>query len=78
MSKKELKTLDKWLKEKLEKGWIRKSTSLAALLVMFVPKTGSDEGRLVVDFRRLNDITIKNRYLLPNIEEAIDRLVGAD
>lgn len=77
MSEKELKTLDEWLKEKLEKGWIRKSTSAAASPVMFVPKPNG-KLRLVVDFRRLNDITVKNRYPLPNIEEMQDRLTGSD
>lgn len=44
---------------------------------MFVPKP-SGKKRLVQDFRRLNNVTIKNRYPLPNIEEARDRLVGAN
>lgn len=43
---------------------------------MFVPKPNGDL-RLVVDFRRLNDITVKNRYPLPNIEEMLDRLQGS-
>jgi hypothetical protein len=38
-------------------------------------KDGSD--RLCVDYRMLNDITIKNRYPLPNISELQDRLAGA-
>ena len=33
--------------------------------------------RLCVDYRKLNDITIKNRYPLPNIEELQDRLAKA-
>ena len=27
-----------------------------------------------MDYRKLNDITIKNRYLLPNVNELRDRL----
>jgi hypothetical protein len=43
---------------------------------LFVLK--KDEGlRLCVDYRGLNKVTIKNRYPLPLINEAIDRLVGA-
>ena len=54
--------------ENLEKGFIRRSESLAGLLILFVLKK---DGllRLYVDYRKLNDITIKNRYLLPNIGE---------
>ena len=33
--------------------------------------------RPVQDYRRLNEITITNRYLLPLIQELIDKLRGA-
>ncbi|CAA77891.1 Reverse Transcriptase, partial [Cladosporium fulvum T-1 virus] len=77
MSEKELQTLREWLKEKLAKGWIRRSTSSAGTPCMFVPKANG-KLRLVQDYRKLNEITIKNRYPLPNIEEAQDRLTGSD
>jgi hypothetical protein len=60
----------------LKKGWIEKSTLLAALLLFFVPKKNGDL-RGVVDFRKINEITIKNRYLLPNVMEMRDRLYRA-
>jgi hypothetical protein len=40
---------------------------------MFVPKKNK-KLQLCVNFWKLNDITIKNRYLLPNISELQDRL----
>ena len=40
---------------------------------MFAPKKDG-KLRLYVDYRKLNDITIKNRYPLPNIGELRDRL----
>jgi hypothetical protein len=40
---------------------------------MFVPKKGG-KLQLCVNFRKLNDITIKNRYPLLNILELRDRL----
>jgi hypothetical protein len=41
-----------------------------------VPK--KDGGlRLYVDYRGLNKVTIKNRYLLPLISKILDRLSGA-
>ena len=43
---------------------------------MFVPKKGG-KLRIVIDYRRLNAITIKNRYPLPNIEEMKNRLTGS-
>ena len=61
----------------LKRGQIRKSTSPAASLILFVPKKNK-ELRLVVNYQRINDLTIKNRYLLPNIEESKNRLIGAN
>ena len=43
---------------------------------MFVPKKDG-KLRLCVDYRKLNDITVKNRYPLPNIHELRDRLSRA-
>ena len=37
----------------------------------------NDKIRIVTDYRRLNDITIKDRYPLPNISELYNRLNGA-
>ena len=45
-----------------------------------MPKPDGKGGRTLrtcVDYRKLNDITIKNRYPLPNIQELRDRLNGA-
>ncbi|KAI7216676.1 hypothetical protein KC365_g13172 [Hortaea werneckii] len=65
-------------KENLDKGWIEKFQSSAASPPMFVPKKIGNKTRMVIDYRRLNEITVKNRYPLPNIEEMQDRLTGAD
>ena len=43
---------------------------------MFVPKKGG-KLRMVIDYRRLNNVTVKNRYPLPNIEEMKNHLTGA-
>jgi hypothetical protein len=55
----------------LERGWIWLSTSQASAPVFCVPKKDGAM-RLYVDYRGLNLITKKNRYLLPLIGEAID------
>ena len=44
---------------------------------MFVLKKGG-KLRIVIDYRRLNAITLKNRYPLPNIEEMKNRLTRAN
>jgi hypothetical protein len=76
LSEKQLKALRQYLDENLAKGFIRKSESRAAYPILFVPKKDGTL-RLCVDYRKLNDITIKNRYPLPNIEELQQRLQGA-
>jgi len=76
LSQKELEELDKNIKENLAKGFIRPSESPAGYPILFVPKKNG-KLRLCVDYRKLNDITIKNRYPLPNAKEMRDRLHGA-
>jgi hypothetical protein len=73
---KELDTLRSYLEVKLKRGWIKSSKSPVGAPVFFVPKKDSTL-RLCVDFRGLNQITKKNRYPLPLINEAIDWLSGA-
>ena len=76
MSQDELKCLRKYLDENLKKGFIRSSSSPAASPILFVRKPGGGL-RFCVDYRKLNDITIKNRYLLLLIKETLDRLFKA-
>jgi hypothetical protein len=72
----ELAELKKQLQELLDKGFIRPSTSPWGCPVLFVKK--KDESlRLCVDYRPLNAVTIKNKYLLPCIDVLFDQLGGA-
>ncbi|EDO03204.1 hypothetical protein SS1G_05684 [Sclerotinia sclerotiorum 1980 UF-70] len=73
MSASDLGTLRDYIGDALEKGWIRESTSQAASPVLFIPKKDGTD-RLCVDYRKLNDITIKDRYPLPLATELRDRL----
>lgn len=75
-SAEDLGTLREYIATSLEKGWIRESNSPAASPVLFVPKPDGSR-RLCVDYRALNNITIKDRYPLPLPEEMRDRLQGA-
>jgi hypothetical protein len=40
--------------------------------MIFVPKDGTQ--RLCVDYCALNEVTIKNKYLLPRIDDLFDQL----
>ena len=64
MSTTELQEIRKWIEENLSKGFIRASSSSCASPILFVKKKDGSL-RLCVDYRALNDITIKDRYPLP-------------
>ncbi|SPC67975.1 uncharacterized protein UHOD_12199 [Ustilago sp. UG-2017b] len=76
LSEHELKTLREYLEENLAKGFISPSDSPAASPILFVKKKDGSL-RLCVDYRGLNRITIRNRYLLPLIDKLLDRLCEA-
>ena len=76
LSPRELRILREYLKEALNKGWIRYSNSPAGAPILFVPKKDGSL-RLCVDYRALNSVTIKDRCPLPLIGETLDRLCGA-
>lgn len=77
MSPLDLDELRVHLKELVELGHIRPSSSPYGSPVLFAKKAGEVKRRLCIDYRDLNSKTIKNRYPIPKIEELIDRLQGA-
>jgi hypothetical protein len=76
MSPVELKELKHHLQGLLGKGYICPCTSPWGCLALFVEKKDK-ELRLCVNYRPLNVITIKNKYLLPHIDILFDQLTGA-
>ena len=76
LSEKELVELKTQLEDLVNRGFITPSTSPYAAPVLFVPKKDGTS-RMVIDYRLLNAITVKNRYPLPRIDELMDRLQGA-
>jgi hypothetical protein len=71
----ELEELSKQLAELAEKGFIRPSSSPWGALVLFVKKKDGSF-RMCIDYRELNKLTVKNRYLLPSIDDLFDQLQG--
>jgi hypothetical protein len=71
MSVEELKELKKQLTELQEPGYICLSSSTWGAPVLFVQKKDGSQ-RMCVDYRSLNDVTIKNKYPLPRIEDLFD------
>ncbi|KAG1928582.1 retrotransposable element [Pimephales promelas] len=72
LSKPESDAMKKYIEEELAKGFIRPSTSPAAAGFFFVKKDGGL--RPCIDYRGLNEITVKYRYLLPLVPAALEQL----
>ena len=72
----ELAELKKQLQILLDKGFIRPSSSPWGCPVLFVSKKDGSL-RMCVDYRPLNEVTVKNKYPLPRIDILFDQLVGA-
>lgn len=68
--------LKKELKNLLHKGLIRPSNSPWSAPTLFVKKKDGSL-RLCVDYRKLNQITVKNSYPIPRIDDLLDRLSKA-
>ena len=76
MSESELVELKSQLAELTKSGFIQPSKSPFGAPILFVKKKDGTT-RMCVDYRALNDITIKNSYALPRVDELFDRLQGA-
>ena len=72
----ELETLKTYIETYLKTGFIQPSKSLASAPILFDKKPDGSH-RLCVDYRGLNNLTIKNQYPLPLIGESLDRLAQA-
>ncbi|KAE8667313.1 Kinesin-3 [Hibiscus syriacus] len=76
MAPKELKELTVQLQELLDRGFIRPSVSPWGAPVLFVKKKDGTL-RLCIDYRKLNKLTVKNKYPLPRIDDLFDQFRGA-
>ena len=76
MTLKEEEALNQWLDEQLKEGLIMESKSRYTVLCFYIPKKDSSL-QLVQDYRKLNQVMIKDKTLLPLIGEVIDKLKKA-
>jgi len=73
---KEEEALNQWLDEQLKAGLIVESKSRYMALYFYISKKNSLL-QLVQDYRKLNQVTIKDKTLLPLIREIINKLKEA-
>ena len=64
------------IKQYLELGLIRPSSSPWASPVLMIRKPDGSI-RFCIDFRKLNDVTIKDRYPIPRVDDLLDVLGNA-
>jgi hypothetical protein len=76
MAANQLAELKEQLQELLDKGYICPSASPWGAPIIFVPKKEGTQ-RMCMDYHSLNEVTIKNKYPLPRIDDLFDQLKGA-
>lgn len=76
LSEQESQVLKEYIDDMLKKGFIRPSESPAGYPVLFRKKKDGSL-RPCIDYKKLNEVTIRNSYPLPLISDIIERVRGA-
>jgi len=74
----EERLLKEYLDKMIQEGKVRPLSSPIGSPVLFVPKPTRKGSRLCVDYRHLNQNTVKDETPLPIMQELQDRLKGGD
>lgn len=70
--------IDRQIEEMLQQGIIRPSSSPYSAPVWAIPKkedaSGAAKLRVVLDYRKLNLVTIKDKFPIPNMDDILDKM----
>jgi hypothetical protein len=75
-SEKDAAVMQEYVEAGLESGVLQKSVSPYGSMALIVKKKDGTP-RVVIDYRALNEVTVKNKYPLPLMDELFDRTQGA-
>ena len=74
--------VEKQMEEMMQQGIIRHSSSPYKAPIWVVPKKedkeGNKEWRIVIDYRKLNQVTREDKYPIPRIDDILDKLGRAN
>ena len=74
LTAKELEVLKTTLETDLKKGYIKHGTSTYVSPIFFILKKDGQELHMVIDYRKINDMTKKDFYPLPNLRIKLEKL----
>ena len=72
----EIAEVKRQIEELLQKGWIEDSQSPYGASILFVGKKDGSL-RMCIDYRALNQLTVKDRSPLPRIDDLLSQMNGA-
>lgn len=72
----ERQEMQRQVDQMLKLGVIRPSRSPYAAPIVLVPKPGENKWRCTIDYRKLNAISVKDHYPMPNIQDALRAVRG--
>ena len=77
LSEAENEFMEKHIRELLDKGLIQPCLGPYASPILVVKKPNSTDLRCVIDYRKVNEVTVADEYPQPMVQELIDKLKGA-
>src|SRR6266850_324139 len=74
LNHKELNWMIKRIGEELDMGYIKEGNSLIVSPTFTIPKKQPGQFRMVVDYCKVNDMTVKDHYTMANVETKLGKL----